>query len=138
MARVKARDTGPELVVRRILTELGYRYRLHRPDIPGRPDIAFIGRRKLVFVHGCFWHGHACPRGSRVPKANRDYWTAKIARNRTRDARTAAVLAAAGWDALAIWECELRDRATLSARLLAWLGPAARHPPPARAPPPSP
>ena len=109
MARVKSRNTAPERLVRRILTELGYRYRLHRADLPGKPDIAFIGRRKAIFVHGCFWHGHDCRRGARVPKANREYWVAKIARNRARDADAVARLEAMGWSALALHECELRD-----------------------------
>src|SRR5215469_15232064 len=86
MRRVKARDTTPELKVRRLLTGLGLRYRLHRKDLPGAPDIALPGRRLAVFVHGCFWHVHDCARGARTPKANRDYWVGKIARNRMRDA----------------------------------------------------
>lgn len=109
MARVKSRDTTPERIVRRLLTDLGYRYRLHRADLSGKPDIAFIGRRKVIFVHGCFWHGHDCKRGARAPRANADYWRDKIARNRARDARNAATLATAGWTALTIWECALGD-----------------------------
>ena len=97
MARVKSRDTRPELLLRRLLTGLGARYRLHRKDLPGSPDVAMPGRRLAIFVHGCFWHGHDCPRGSRAPKANRDYWLAKVARNVARDARNRADLAAAGW-----------------------------------------
>ena len=117
MARVKARDTGPERAVRRLLTAMGLRYRLQRHDLPGRPDLALGPRRVAVFVHGCFWHGHACPRGARKPKANGDYWAAKIARNRARDARNRDDLAARGWRALTVWECELRDGAALRARL---------------------
>lgn len=82
MRRVKGRDTAPELKVRKALTALGVRYRLNRKDLPGSPDIVMAGRRLAIFVHGCFWHGHDCARGSRVPKANRDYWLAKVARNR--------------------------------------------------------
>lgn len=121
MRRVKSRDTAPELKVRKALTALGVRYRLNRKDLPGSPDIVMAGRRLAIFVHGCFWHGHDCPRGSRVPKANRDYWTAKVARNVARDARTAAELAAAGWRVETIWECELRDAGVLQARLEALL-----------------
>lgn len=121
MARVRSRDTGPELVVRRLLTRLGYRYRLQRRDLPGRPDIAFIGRRKAVFVHGCFWHGHHCPRGARVPRTNADYWLAKIGRNRVRDGEALAALTALGWSACVIWECELRDEGAVAARLRAFL-----------------
>lgn len=121
MARVKSRDTAPELAVRRLLTKLGYRYRLHRSDLPGTPDIAFIGRRKAVFVHGCFWHGHDCARGARAPKANADYWRAKISRNRARDASVRERFASIGWNATTIWECELRDASVLTARLAKWI-----------------
>jgi DNA mismatch endonuclease, patch repair protein len=119
MRAVKSRDTAPERAVRAILRPLAPGYRLNRADLPGKPDIAY-GRRKLViFVHGCFWHGHDCARGARMPKANADYWRGKIARNRARDERTLATYAAMGWRALAIYECELRDQKALSARLAA-------------------
>ncbi|UVO51553.1 very short patch repair endonuclease [Sphingomonas sp. SUN019] len=121
MARVRSRDTSPERAVRRILTDLGYRYRLHRADLPGTPDIAFIGRRKALFVHGCFWHGHNCARGSRAPKTNPEYWRTKIARNRARDLDVAAALDRLGWSAMTVWECELRDVAAVSMRLALWL-----------------
>jgi DNA mismatch endonuclease (patch repair protein) len=117
MRRVKGRDTKPEMVVRRALTRLGARYRLHRKDLPGSPDVAMPGRRLAVFVHGCFWHGHDCARGARVPKQNRDYWTAKVARNRARDQKAREALAALGWRVETIWECELKDPAGLEARL---------------------
>lgn len=122
MARVRSRDTAPERLVRNALTRLGYRYRLHRSDLPGKPDIAFIGRRKVIFVHGCFWHGHDCKRGARTPRANADYWRAKIERNRARDARNAAALVKAGWQTLTIWECSLADAAALNASLQRFLG----------------
>src|ERR1700733_8373921 len=96
MARVKGRDTKPELIVRRLLWRLGARYRLDRRDLPGRPDIVLPGRKLAVFVHGCFWHGHDCPRGARVPKANRDYWLGKVGRNRDRDIASRTALEAAG------------------------------------------
>jgi DNA mismatch endonuclease (patch repair protein) len=121
MRLVKSRDTAPELIVRRILTSLGYRYRLHRSDIPGKPDIAFIGRRKAIFVHGCFWHGHDCKRGARVPKTNAEYWRAKIKRNRFRDARHAKELHGIGWQILVLWECEVRDVEGIRRKLLAFL-----------------
>jgi DNA mismatch endonuclease (patch repair protein) len=117
MRQVKGGDTGPELVVRRALTRLGARYRLHRKDLPGSPDIVLPGRRLAVFVHGCFWHGHDCARGARVPKANRDYWVGKVERNRARDARSAEGLAALGWRVATIWECDLKDAAALDERL---------------------
>ena len=125
MRRVKSRDTGPELVVRRLLRELGRTgYRLDRRDLPGRPDIAFIGRKRAIFVHGCFWHGHDCKRGARAPKTNVAYWRGKIARNQARDAAAGDALDALGWTRLIIWECELKDPATVSARLADFLAPA--------------
>ncbi|MFN7303113.1 MAG: very short patch repair endonuclease, partial [Phenylobacterium sp.] len=113
----------PELKVRRLLTRLGARYRLHRADLPGRPDIILPGRGLVIFIHGCFWHGPDCARGSRVPQARRDYWTAKVAGNRARDARNLSALAEAGWRVETVWECELkaRDLPALEARLKALL-----------------
>jgi DNA mismatch endonuclease (patch repair protein) len=123
MRRVKSRDTGPERTVRRLLTGLGARYRLHRADLPGKPDIVMPGRRLAIFVHGCFWHGHDCARGARVPKANRDYWLGKVARNRDRDVKHRAALEAAGWRVETVWECELKDEAALRERLQKLLNP---------------
>jgi DNA mismatch endonuclease, patch repair protein len=123
MRAVKSRDTGPERKVRAILRAFAPGYRLHRADVPGRPDIAYVGARRAIFVHGCFWHGHECPRGARAPKANADYWRAKIARNRARDARNLEALAARGWRALVVWECELADMAALETRLRAFITP---------------
>jgi len=117
MRRVKGRDTTPELRVRRALTALGARYRLHRADLPGKPDIVMPGRKLAIFVHGCFWHGHDCARGSRVPKDNRDYWVGKVQRNRARDERSREALSALGWRVETIWECGLKDAAALKARL---------------------
>ena len=117
MRRVKAKDTAPELAVRKTLTRLGARYRLHRKDLPGKPDIVMPGRRLAIFVHGCFWHGHDCARGARVPKQNRDYWLAKVARNRARDAHSQAALNAAGWRVETVWECEIKAAAGWAARL---------------------
>jgi len=121
MARVKGRDTQPELIVRKLLWGLGARYRLHRRDLPGAPDIVLPGRKLAVFVHGCFWHGHDCARGGRVPQTNRDYWVAKVARNRARDARTQTELAALGWRAEVVWECQLKDRAAMRDHLAVML-----------------
>ena len=117
MRAVKSRDTGPELAVRRLLTKMAPGYRLCRADLPGKPDIAYGGRRLAIFVHGCFWHGHDCIRGARVPKTNRPYWQAKIARNRARDLAVAEALAALGWRTLTIHECELKDIDALRGRL---------------------
>ena len=120
MRAVKSRDTKPEMIVRRLVHRLGYRYRLHLPNLPGKPDLAFPGRRKIVFMHGCFWHGHDCARGARVPKDNRDYWTAKIARNRARDAKDRDRLRDMGWTIFTVWECETKDP-SLASRLQAFL-----------------
>jgi len=109
MRRVKGRDTAPELKVRRMLRAAGIGYRLGGCGLPGRPDVVMKGRKVALFVHGCFWHGHDCPRGARKPKANADYWNAKIDRNRARDARVEAALTAAGWRVLVVWECRLRE-----------------------------
>jgi len=119
MRKVKGRDTTPELKVRRTLWAMGLRYRLHRRELPGAPDIVLSGRRLAIFVHGCFWHGHDCARGARVPKQNRDYWTGKIGRNRARDLANQAALEALGWTPLVLWECDLKDDAALQARLRA-------------------
>jgi DNA mismatch endonuclease (patch repair protein) len=121
MRAIKGRDTKPELKVRRILRRFAPGYRLHRKDIPGRPDIAYVGRRIAIFVHGCFWHGHDCARGRREPKANAEFWRAKITRSRARDAEALARLHDAGWRAEVIWECEMADEARLEARLRAAL-----------------
>jgi len=121
MRRVKGRNTTPEMTVRRALTKLGARYRLHRKDLPGSPDVVMPGRRLALFVHGCFWHGHDCARGVRVPKQNRDYWLGKVARNRARDAKNLEALATLGWRVETIWECELKDAEALEARLEALL-----------------
>ena len=117
MRRVKSKDTAPEWTVRRLLTRMGVGYRLHRADLPGKPDIAMPGRKLAIFVHGCFWHGHDCARGARIPKANREYWEGKIGRNRARDVGHRAALEAMGWRAVTLWECELKDEAGLEGRL---------------------
>ena len=117
MARVKAKNTIPELAVRRLLTRMGLRYRLHRADLPGKPDVVMPGRKTVVCIHGCFWHGHDCARGARMPKANNAYWQGKISRNRERDERALVALADAGWKTITVWECELKDEAKLEKRL---------------------
>jgi DNA mismatch endonuclease, patch repair protein len=122
MRAVKSRDTSPELAVRALLRAFAPGYRLHRKDIPGNPDIAYVGRRQAIFVHGCFWHGHDCARGARIPKANADYWRVKIARNRARDEAHREKLAALGWRALTVWECELKDKAAVEKKLRKFVG----------------
>ncbi|UED33752.1 DNA mismatch endonuclease Vsr [Rhizobium ruizarguesonis] len=123
MRSVKSKDTAPEMLVRRLVHGLGYRYRLHRKDLPGNPDLVFPSRQKVIQVNGCFWHGHDCLRGARQPKANAEYWLAKVARNVERDGRNEAALREGGWDVLVIWECQtkLRDREDLAGRLRAFL-----------------
>lgn len=109
MRAVHSADTGPELLVRQLVYSMGFRYRLYRKDLPGTPDLVFPPLQKVIFVHGCFWHGHSCTRGSRVPKTNRSYWKRKIGRNRDRDKVARRELSRLGWKALAIWECEITD-----------------------------
>ena len=122
MRRIRAKDTSPERTVRALLRDMGYRgYRLHRKNLPGKPDIVFVGRRKAIFVHGCFWHGHDCREGIRKPKSNTGYWLPKIEGNQQRDARHMAALEALGWDVLTLWDCELADTTALEARLRALL-----------------
>ncbi|NTE80181.1 DNA mismatch endonuclease Vsr [Agrobacterium tumefaciens] len=122
MSRVRSKDTKPEMIVRRLLHAMGYRYRLHGKNLPGKPDLVFAGRKKVVFVHGCYWHGHDCRRGARVPARHQEYWIAKVARNKERDARNASSLEQAGWDVLTLWECELKDRDAMAAKLTKFLG----------------
>ena len=117
MRAVKSRDTGPERAVRAMLRTIAPGYRLNRANLPGKPDIAYGRLRLAIFVHGCFWHGHDCPRGARMPKANAEYWRAKISRNRVRDEKTLVALAAMGWRAMVVYECELKAPQALAARL---------------------
>jgi DNA mismatch endonuclease, patch repair protein len=107
MQAVKSKDTSPEMLVRRVLHARGYRYRLHGKNLPGSPDLVFSHRKKVIFVHGCFWHGHHCARGNRVPVQNREYWVEKIERNRKRDQKVARLLRQFGWKRKVIWECSL-------------------------------
>lgn len=120
MQAVKSKDTGPEWAVRRVLFAKGYRYRLYPKTLPGRPDVAFPARKKAIFVHGCYWHGHGCAKG-RLPKSRLDYWGPKIEENKRRDARKIAELEAMGWRTTVVWECEIKDMASLEARLVAFL-----------------
>ena len=114
MRSVKRQGTQPELTVRRLLHSRGWRYRLHRKGLPGTPDIVFPGRRKAIFVHGCFWHGHSCKKG-KLPSSNVEYWSEKIEANRERDARVLKELEIRGWQAIVIWQCELANpEATVS------------------------
>jgi len=120
MRRIRSKDMRPELAVRSLVHKMGYRYRLHRKDLPGKPDLVFATRRKVIFVHGCYWHGHGCMI-AHTPKSNLDYWTPKLARNRARDKKTLETLKEAGWDALVIWECETKVDTSLIERIQAFL-----------------
>lgn len=121
MRRIRKTDTKPELAVRRLVHSMGYRYRLHRRDLPGTPDLVFPRLRKVVFVHGCFWHQHDCPLGRKQPSANPDYWLPKLARNVQRDERAHQRLTETGWSVLAVWECQTRDSVSLSSIISAFL-----------------
>jgi DNA mismatch endonuclease (patch repair protein) len=123
MAAIRYRDTGPELLVRRLVHRMGYRYRLHARELPGKPDLAFRPRRKVIFVHGCFWHRHPDPacKLARLPKTRLAFWKPKLERNRQRDDAVAKELVGLGWGYLVIWECELRDLSSLQEKIRAFL-----------------
>jgi DNA mismatch endonuclease (patch repair protein) len=121
MSRVRGKDTKPEMVVRRMLHAAGYRYRLHARDLPGKPDLVFPARRKVVFINGCFWHRHQGCAHARLPKSRTEFWTEKLERNRERDDRNVEALRELGWEVLTVWECEARDPAALMPRVVAFL-----------------
>ena len=117
MRRIKSKDSTPEITVRRLVHGLGYRYRLHDHQLPGRPDLVFPKRRKIVFVHGCFWHSHNRCKLAHVPASRQEYWRPKLERNKHRDVAHRRALEALGWDTLVIWECEVKRTETLAHRL---------------------
>ena len=125
MSKIRGKNTKPELLVRRLLHAKGYRYRLHgnagTAKLPGHPDLVFAGRRKVIFVNGCFWHFHECKAGQHAPAANAEFWEAKRTRTRERDALQREQLEAAGWKVLTVWECQLKDRSMLEERLTEFL-----------------
>ena len=125
MQSVRQKNTGPEIALRQTLHRLGYRFRLHSRALPGRPDIVFPSRKKVVFLHGCFWHGHDCSKG-RLPKSRPEYWIPKIEANKTRDERTVNELKKAGWESLVIWQCEIAKLDETIEAVTRFLGPPRR------------
>lgn len=124
MRQIRGKNTAPEIAVRQLCREIGFSgYRIHRKDLPGKPDLAWIGRKLVVFVHGCFWHGHDCAEGIRKPKTNRDYWIPKIDQNQRRDAENIMRLRTEGWDVIVVWECELSKKDHLKKKLKRFLTP---------------
>jgi DNA mismatch endonuclease, patch repair protein len=125
MSRIRGRDTGPEMTVRRLVHGMGYRYRLHRRDLPGCPDLVFATRRKAIFVHGCFWHRHAdsACKLARLPKSRLDFWVPKLESNRRRDSLKQQQLLAMGWNFIVVWECQINNKASVAAEIKAFLGP---------------
>jgi DNA mismatch endonuclease, patch repair protein len=121
MRSVGTKNTAPELVVRRVLHRMGIRFRLHRRDLPGTPDVVLPGRRIAIFVHGCFWHAHGCSKG-RAPKSREEYWKPKLDQTRARDQRSVAALLEIGWKPVTVWQCEVTNEAALEAHLKALLG----------------
>ena len=117
MSQIKGKDTKPEILVRSLVHRMGYRFRLHRKDLPGRPDLVFPGRRKVIFVHGCFWHRHEGCKLAYTPKSRVDFWNAKFKANVERDRRNLQDLKAAGWQVIVIWQCETKDPDKLAERL---------------------
>jgi DNA mismatch endonuclease (patch repair protein) len=127
MSRIGGKDTAPELAVRSLLHALGYRFRLHRRDLPGTPDIVFPSRRKVIFVNGCFWHAHGCRIG-RPPKSRPEFWVPKLERNRLKDVRNRQALRSSGWGVFTVWQCQTRFRDRVKARIISFLGPPGRIP----------
>jgi len=122
MSLIKPKNTRPELQLRRIVYGAGYRYRLHGVQLPGKPDLVFAGRRKVIFVHGCFWHRHDQCALARLPKSNQDFWRTKLERNKERDASDYRRLREMGWEVMVVWECELRDSGRVLQRITRFLG----------------
>jgi DNA mismatch endonuclease (patch repair protein) len=126
MRQIRSKDTAPEVLLRQMLHRCGYRFRLHREELPGKPDLVFPSRRKVIFVHGCFWHQHPGCREGRVPGSRRDYWEPKLARNGQRDRSAQAALKEQGWDYLVLWECDLKNASTALTTAQKFLGPVSQ------------
>jgi len=121
MARIRSKNSRPEITVRKLVFALGYRYRLHAKDLPGQPDLVFRPRCKVIFVHGCFWHSHRHCSVAHVPKSRRDFWVVKLEGNKARDRRNMRTLTRCGWRVLTIWECQLKDTVRLEAIIRGFL-----------------
>lgn len=121
MRAIRSKGMRPELAVRSLVHKMGYRYRLHKKDLPGRPDLVFPSRRKVIFVHGCFWHAHKHCKAAHLPKSNLEYWGPKLERNRTRDRKNIEGLNGDGWESMVVWECEVKIQDELEKRLLDFL-----------------
>jgi len=121
MAAIRGKDTKPERIVRSMAHRLGFRFRIHANDLPGKPDIVFRSRQAVIFIHGCYWHSHTCKRGRSKPMTNSAFWQTKLAKNRSRDRRTLKTLRLAGWRVLVVWECQLRDLQRLAVRVKSFL-----------------
>lgn len=122
MSRIRAKDTTPEMIVRRLAHGLGFRYRLHVSTLPGKPDLVFPSRQKVIFIHGCYWHRHRCRKGKSLPATHQEFWVEKFKNNVKRDRQHNKMLVAAGWETLVIWECETKDIQALKSVLLNFLG----------------
>lgn len=117
MSRVRSKNTTPEMRIRSALHSMGYRYRVHLKHLPGKPDVVFTKRRKVIFIHGCFWHGHEGCRYAKLPKTRIEFWSEKVSKNRTRDRLSIEALTEAGWSVLVVWQCELKDFSNLIEKL---------------------
>ncbi len=121
MRRIRSKDTNPELLIRRLVFKMGYRYRLYGKNLPSKPDLVFAGRKKVIFIHGCFWHQHMNCIDSHIPKTNRDYWVAKLNKNKVRDKKNQVEIKKLGWSFLIIWECKTKNTSKLSREIKTFL-----------------
>ncbi len=121
MSQNRGKDTKPEIIVRKLIYSLGYRYRLHRRDLPGCPDIVFGPRKKVIFVNGCYWHRHSCKKGRSIPETRKKFWQTKLQGNKERDLQNRRKLTKLGWKTLTVWECQIKDFEKVTARIINFL-----------------